>query len=144
MLTPEQAKVRNKYLLKNYELTSFEYDVMLLEQGGVCKICGRPPKTVPLNVDHDHSYRYFRVTFEKLADKSWRAVCPKLGLEAVATLRGAAIKLVRRKMLRASVRGLLCTFCNPGLQKFQDDPVRMRAGAAYLEAFTSKATGSTT
>lgn len=27
---------------------------MFAHQGGVCAICGRPPKNTPLNVDHDH------------------------------------------------------------------------------------------
>lgn len=33
-----------------------EYEVMLLEQGGVCAICGNPPKEGGrrLHVDHDH------------------------------------------------------------------------------------------
>jgi len=31
-----------------------EYEGMLAEQGGVCAICGNPPKVKRLHVDHDH------------------------------------------------------------------------------------------
>ena len=31
-----------------------EYEWMLAEQGGVCAICGSPPKSRRLHVDHDH------------------------------------------------------------------------------------------
>ena len=31
-----------------------DYDAMLAAQGGVCAICGNPPKTRRLDVDHDH------------------------------------------------------------------------------------------
>ena len=31
-----------------------EYDRLLARQGGVCLICGRPPQTRRLHVDHDH------------------------------------------------------------------------------------------
>lgn len=40
--------------LKQYGITIAQYEKMLALQGGVCKICGRPPKTVRLAVDHDH------------------------------------------------------------------------------------------
>lgn len=41
---------------KQLGIGSAEYDVMLLEQGGVCAICGNPPKEGGrrLHVDHDH------------------------------------------------------------------------------------------
>lgn len=30
------------------------YDQLLAAQGGVCAICGNPPKTRRLDIDHDH------------------------------------------------------------------------------------------
>lgn len=35
-------------------VTLDDYDRMLAEQGGGCAICGAPPKTRRLDVDHDH------------------------------------------------------------------------------------------
>lgn len=39
---------------KQLGLTIEDYDRMLAEQGGVCAICGNPPKARRLDVDHDH------------------------------------------------------------------------------------------
>lgn len=51
----------NAYLMRKYGISRGQYDVMLKEQGGVCKICQSPPtgKTkkglaTRLDVDHDH------------------------------------------------------------------------------------------
>jgi hypothetical protein len=35
-------------------LSLAEYDALLAAQGGGCAICGNPPKTRRLDVDHDH------------------------------------------------------------------------------------------
>ena len=35
-------------------LPAAAYDSMLSKQNGVCAICGRPPKTRRLDIDHDH------------------------------------------------------------------------------------------
>lgn len=35
-------------------ITEAEYDRLLAVQGGGCAICGNPPKTRRLHVDHDH------------------------------------------------------------------------------------------
>lgn len=39
-----------------YEITVEEYDSILASQGGVCAVCGRPPGSVRLCVDHDHGH----------------------------------------------------------------------------------------
>lgn len=36
-------------------ITIDEYDARLAKQGGGCAVCGRPPKTRRLHVDHDHA-----------------------------------------------------------------------------------------
>lgn len=40
--------------LARYGLTVEDYEKLLKAQGGVCAICGRPPKKQRLAVDHDH------------------------------------------------------------------------------------------
>lgn len=35
-------------------IAELTYEAMLIAQGGVCAICGNPPKTRRLHVDHDH------------------------------------------------------------------------------------------
>jgi hypothetical protein len=39
---------------KQLGVTSEQYEAMLAAQGGGCAICGNPPKTRRLDVDHDH------------------------------------------------------------------------------------------
>ena len=55
--TPEgKRKQRAYHLGKKYDLTVEQYDAMLAAQGGVCAICGRPPRDdISLHVDHDHA-----------------------------------------------------------------------------------------
>jgi hypothetical protein len=52
-MTP-QERARARRLQKLYRITPAQYEKQLRKQGGVCKICGRSPKKVRLNVDHDH------------------------------------------------------------------------------------------
>lgn len=47
---------RRRKRLKKYNLTLEQYDEMVAAQGGLCKICNRPPPGGQiLAVDHDHS-----------------------------------------------------------------------------------------
>jgi hypothetical protein len=53
--SPAPAKVRRNWELKRrYGLTIADYERMIVEQGGKCALCKRPPKTQKLNVDHNH------------------------------------------------------------------------------------------
>ena len=42
-----------RYRLR-YGITLFEYEAILAAQGGVCFLCGRPPKKVSHSLDHNH------------------------------------------------------------------------------------------
>lgn len=45
-----------RHLVTKYGMTVEDYEAMLAEQGGVCAVCERPPKTGRrLAVDHDHA-----------------------------------------------------------------------------------------
>jgi hypothetical protein len=54
---PELKKTyaRKSSLKYNYGMTLDEYDAMLIKQGGVCALCGKPPTEKRLAVDHDHA-----------------------------------------------------------------------------------------
>jgi len=52
--SPEKTKeYRRELTLKKYNLTPEEFTYMVMEQGGVCAICGLVPSA--LYVDHDHA-----------------------------------------------------------------------------------------
>lgn len=47
---------RKSHLKRRFGMTPEQYDAMLVEQGGGCAICRRPPRSdISLHVDHDHS-----------------------------------------------------------------------------------------
>jgi len=48
------ARTRAGHLRRKYGITPAQYDEMFARQGGVCAVCGRPPMTRRLAVDHDH------------------------------------------------------------------------------------------
>lgn len=48
------GKTRNARLLRTYGITCEDYDKLMQKQNGVCFVCQRPAKKLPLNVDHDH------------------------------------------------------------------------------------------
>jgi hypothetical protein len=48
------ASARNSMLKREYGLTSTEYERMLDQQGGGCRVCGQTDHDRRLAVDHDH------------------------------------------------------------------------------------------
>ena len=55
-----RRSARYKRLRDKYGITPERYDLILDSQHGVCAICGRPPKTRRLAVDHDHKTKRVR------------------------------------------------------------------------------------
>lgn len=50
-----KARERNAHLTRKFGITSATFDELLVAQGGVCAICGRPPREdISLHVDHEH------------------------------------------------------------------------------------------
>ena len=45
---------RKDRLKRNFNLTVEDYEEILKHQKGVCAICGHPPRSKRLNVDHNH------------------------------------------------------------------------------------------
>ncbi len=61
--SPDCSKeaARTARLATVFNITPAEYDAILAEQGGVCGICGKPPKPGRrLATDHDHRTGYVR------------------------------------------------------------------------------------
>ena len=48
-------RARRSRLWEKYSITVEQYEEMLRLQGGVCAICGRPPKKYRLHTDHCHA-----------------------------------------------------------------------------------------
>lgn len=126
---------RNKYLLKKYGITEAEYEARFEEQGGCCGICKRPQSTFTrrLAVDHDHGWPYIKLTRIRFAD-CWQVQGTYIGKEFAFKSRqvNKAVRTCRQAMKRASVRGLLCPFCNQGIQGFSHDSVRLMNASQYL------------
>lgn len=45
---------RERYYTRVYGISIAQYQTMFSQQGGVCALCGRPPKRYRLAVEHDH------------------------------------------------------------------------------------------
>ena len=125
----------NKRLLKTYGITLAEYDRMCATHDGVCWICSKPPGKVRLSVDHDHAVNRVKVRTEKASTGQWGAEAIYKGILYVChnKKRGLAIKEVKGYLKRASVRGILCSWCNRGLRYYRDNPEFMKKAAEYLE-----------
>jgi len=86
---PCTAKEARAHQLRlNYNITPQEYDAMLSAQGGGCYICGRPPKTKRLAVDHDHKTGLVRGLLDRRCNNalSMFSDSPKRMLKAVSYL----------------------------------------------------------
>lgn len=145
MFKSTQSK-RDKYLLKRYGINEIEYNAMLAEQDGKCKICGKEPTGRPLHVDHDHRLAYYKLSSRKMQNKDWTAtpnndINPiKFNLSFVGKTKSEALKALRFALLRASVRGLVCWHCNALLKQANDNPLILKSAARYLQNYYTQLT----
>ena len=96
--------VLDAHLKRVFSITLAEYRALLLEQNGICAICGEPP-TVALGIP---------------SRRQGRAVRPRL--------------VVDHNHETGQVRGLLCTPCNRGIGFLGDTADSVRRALAYLES----------
>jgi len=47
-------KIKDRQLRRTYGITLEDYAALLDQQGGVCRLCGKPPSKKSLHVDHCH------------------------------------------------------------------------------------------
>jgi hypothetical protein len=127
---------------KSYNITLKDYAYLAKQHDGKCWVSGRPPVTRRLHVDHDHSWTKVKIeaerwTPEKNDADTWYVHAVYNGTEyfEINPKKSLAVRDLKRKLLRASVRGLLSFNINAGLQKFSDSPELLRAAADYLEKF---------
>lgn len=129
-------KATDQRLQKTYNKSLKWYNEQLKKQNYGCGICGRPAGERRLHVDHDHSWKKVQIETGKHEGK-WTASAEYNGniYVSFSVKKSLAVRDLKRQLLGASVRGLLCYTHNAGLQKFQDNPEFLKQAAGYLEKF---------
>lgn len=131
-------KATDQRLRKTYGITLAEYKKLCAVHNGNCWICGKPPGTKRLSVEHDHSWKKIKLSFEKgVAGYAWQAsaVYNDLWFEGFGKTKAEARKQAQDRLKKASVRGVCCPWCNRGLRYYHDDPELLRNAARYIQEF---------
>jgi hypothetical protein len=144
-------RAKDLRLQKLYGLTLLDYEDILAYQGGCCAICGNPPGSKSLSVDHDHKWKYLKLLVTKsdggavfvvsVCDPTVGPESPYFNLRWTANTKALARKFLKKLLLRKSVRGLLCFSCNGGLRKYRDNPDYLISAAIYLRGHQGKNKG---
>lgn len=130
---------RDRRLQQKYGRSEEEVDSILAAQQGVCAICGCPPKTRSLHLDHDHKIAKLKISSKKTGEgwMAWPTDPPyeRLMFVEIAPTKGEARDKVRKKLLRLSSRGMCCYLCNRGLRMYKDSPEILRSASDYLYTY---------
>lgn len=134
-------RATDQRLRKTYGISLAEYDTILFVAGGGCQICSKPPREKRLHVDHDHGWKKVKITSKKYPD-GWTTKAVYHGKEFCENggTKSVALREIKTQLKRASVRGILCAWCNRGLRYYRDTPGLMRNAAEYLEKHQGVAT----
>jgi len=133
-------KATDQRLKKTYGITLKDYKKLCRVHDENCWICGKPPGTMRLSVEHDHSWKKVKISAEKSGgDGDWVASSVYNGFPYISSdkRRTNAVRAVREEMRRDSVRGVACSWCNRGLRYYHDRPDLLEQAAAYLRNFTA-------
>lgn len=133
----EKERKRDVYLKWKYGRGLKWYRRVDKEQHHKCAICRRPPKNLPLAVDHAHWVEKLKVVSFKRGGYWQARVEEFLDIRKKNKVRKKAIKSVKRELLKRSTRGLLCWACNTGLRKWHDKPINLLRAAKYLRSYES-------
>lgn len=93
----------NSHLKRKYGITLEEYRELVVQQEGLCAICGEPP-LIPMGLKSRRQGRMIHVRL-----------------------------VVDHDHATGRVRGLLCGPCNRGIGFLRDDPATVAAALRYLE-----------
>lgn len=129
------ATQRNRYYIRNYNISLSEFEALNALNDSRCWICNKRFQNRQLSVDHWHGFKYIKILTRKVADNTWRAWTEEFNESAVGRTRGSAKKEMSRILLRKSVRGLLCYTCNKFVIGWITDPKIFDGAAAYLRNF---------
>ena len=131
-------KATDQRLKKTYGITLKDYKKLCRVHDENCWICGKPPGTKRLSVEHDHSYKKVKIESTK-STKGWEARAEYNGALYISMGRSKseAIRGVREELRRDSIRGVACPWCNRGLRYYHDRPDLLEQAAAYLRNFTA-------
>lgn len=137
-------KARNSRLIRTYGIDCGDYDKMHKKFDGRCWICRRPQSTFQRRfaVDHAHDYADLKLTTEKRPElNGWISSTTVKGrvIDFIGAKKNLAIRGLRAKLRRLSVRGLVCPFCNRGLRFYEnkttDFQTVMQNAADYVKNF---------
>lgn len=142
---PSKRELADARRLKKYGVTPEWYDE---HSKTGCEICGAPPVSKSLAVDHCHKWKYEKIVIKKLPEglllklnDVWKDPKPVFtantnylgGMSCSANSPKEARQFLRREMKKRSARGVLCFPCNSGLRKFRDNPKFLAAASRYIQ-----------